>query len=80
MALPEYFSDSITLDRCTIFVNLKHTHIPADFTFIGLNGNVLKKCSGVCASYTCIGDEGYVRVEVKREDGTMAWIQPFWIE
>lgn len=50
------------------------------FKFIGKNGKVLKEEKGNEASYKVKGDEGYVRVEVYREDGARAWLQPFLIE
>ena len=53
------------------------------FRFIGKNGKILKEeqPSGPesPASYTIKGDEGYVRAEAFREDGAMAWTQPFFI-
>jgi hypothetical protein len=72
--------DLIDVDDSVITVNLKHTHIPAEFTYIGHEGRILKRCYGISASYDCTGTEGYIRVEVKREDGAAAWTQPFWIE
>ncbi|MGL4874498.1 MAG: hypothetical protein ACRC30_07610 [Clostridium sp.] len=50
------------------------------FKFIGKNGEVLKEEKGIESSYIIKGDEGYVRVEVYREDGAKAWTQPFFIE
>ncbi|MCR6515490.1 MAG: hypothetical protein ACRC1T_11455 [Clostridium chrysemydis] len=50
------------------------------FKFISKNGEVLKEEKGVKASYKVKGNEGYVRVEVYREDGARAWLQPFFIE
>lgn len=72
--------DSIEVNGSSITVELKHKHIPAAFYFIGLNGRILKQTIGNTSSYNCAIDEGYVRVEIKREDGAMAWTQPFWIE
>lgn len=50
------------------------------FKFIGENGKVLKEEKGIKSSYKVNGDEKYVRVEVYREDGARAWLQPFYIE
>lgn len=74
------FLDAIDVVNNVLTVELKHKHIPADFSFIGSNGLILKQSTGNAASYNCIGDEGYIRIEIKREDGAMAWTQPFWIE
>lgn len=73
------FLESIKLEDSTITIDLKHTHIPANFTFIGLGGKILKQSSGTSGSYTITGNETYVRAFVNREDGAMAWTQPFWI-
>jgi predicted metal-dependent phosphoesterase TrpH len=56
----------------------------AVFRFIGRGGALLKE-EGLGeteepVSYTLRGDEGFVRVEARREDGAQAWTQPFWIE
>lgn len=74
------FLESITVKANCLTLTLKHTHIPAHFAFIGCNGKLLKQCSGSSADYVFTGNEGYVRVQVSREDGAMAWTQPFWIE
>lgn len=50
------------------------------FKFIGKDGRVLKEEKGIKGFYRVKGDEGYVRVEVYREDGCRAWLQPFFIE
>jgi hypothetical protein len=50
------------------------------FSFIGKEGKLLAQHSGNGAFYTAKGDEGYIRVEVSREDGARAWTQPFWVE
>jgi hypothetical protein len=53
---------------------------PALIRFIGKNGTVLQEAVGRAASCSVRGDESYVRVECHREDGAMAWSQPFFIE
>ena len=50
------------------------------FKFIGKDGVVLKEETGNKGSYKISGNEGYIRVEVYREDGARAWLQPFIIE
>jgi hypothetical protein len=74
------YLDSIKTDSENIFIELSHKNIPAQFLFIGNEGKLLKQCSGTSASYSVNGNENYIRIEVKREDGAMAWTQPFWIE
>jgi hypothetical protein len=73
------FLNSIEVEEDTISIDIKHNKIPVTFRFIGQDGQVLKDEIGSSSSYTCIGKEGYVRIEMKREDGAMAWSQPFWI-
>jgi hypothetical protein len=74
------FLNSIKLKENVISVDIKHNKIPVVFRFIGKGGKVLKEELGSSSSYNCMGHEGYVRVEMKREDGSMAWSQPFWVE
>ncbi|MDU4911169.1 hypothetical protein [Clostridium baratii] len=50
------------------------------FKFIGKDGVTLKEEKGNKGTYEVKGDEGYVRIEVYREDGARAWLQPFVIE
>jgi hypothetical protein len=53
------------------------------FRFIGKGGKILKEEAAASpdtpVTYTLKGDETYVRVEASREDGAMAWTQPFWL-
>ncbi|MBK1810196.1 hypothetical protein JHL18_06040 [Clostridium sp. YIM B02505] len=63
-----------------LYLELKHHNIPAVFKFIGYQGKVLKETYGHEADYTLLGTEKYVRIEISREDGCMAWTQPFWLE
>ncbi|MHB0997674.1 MAG: CehA/McbA family metallohydrolase [Armatimonadota bacterium] len=48
------------------------------FNFIGKNGKLLSRKSGLKAEYKLTGsaDEAYVRVRVKANDQTAAWLQP----
>jgi hypothetical protein len=52
----------------------------AMFRFIGAGGKLFAEVQGPEASYVIQGNEGYVRVEVYREDGARAWTQSFFIE
>jgi hypothetical protein len=74
------FLDEIKVEESMILIEVKHIKIPVNFRFIGKNGRILKEEFGSAAKYECTGDEGYVRVEMKREDGAMAWTQPFWVD
>jgi hypothetical protein len=47
--------------------------------FIGSGGRLLKGVSARAGSYRVVGNEGYVRVEAIRDDGTRAWSQPFFV-
>jgi hypothetical protein len=47
--------------------------------FIGRGGQLLKTVSTSTGSYEVSGNEGYVRVEAIRDDGTRAWSQPFFV-
>ncbi len=47
--------------------------------FIGRNGRVLKIVTENMGRYQVSGNEGYVRVEAIRDDGTRAWSQPFFV-
>lgn len=74
------FLNQIKVEGNIINIEVKHIKIPVEFRFIGKNGRILKEEFGSISSYDCVGNEGYVRVEMKREDGAMAWTQPFWID
>lgn len=73
------FLNSITVDNSMISIKLKHPNIPVEFSFMGEEGKLLKHFIGSEGSYEVNGNESYVRVFMKREDGAMAWTQPFWI-
>jgi hypothetical protein len=69
-------------DGRTISVAAATPRVPGTvFRFIGKGGRVLKEEPAASAeaavSYTVNGNEGYVRLEAIREDGAMAWTQPF---
>ena len=44
--------------------------------FIGRGGRVLSEVGEASASYTYVGDEGYVRARILESNGRMAWVQP----
>ena len=44
--------------------------------FIGKQGRVLSEGTGLTATYTFKGDEGYVRAKVIESNGRYAWLQP----
>lgn len=44
--------------------------------FIGSGGRVLSEVGDASASYTYVGDEGYVRAKIIESNGRMAWVQP----
>jgi hypothetical protein len=76
--------DIEAIDNRTISLAAASSRVPGTrFRFIGKGGKVLKEETTtkpeLSVSYTLKGDEGYVRVEAAREDGAMAWTQPFWI-
>ncbi|MDT8718345.1 hypothetical protein IAI10_16890 [Clostridium sp. 19966] len=73
------FLDSIAIKDSSIEIKLRHPNIPVEFAFIGDGGKVLKQYTGNEGSYEIQGNEKYVRAFMRREDGTMAWTQPFWI-
>lgn len=72
------FIDKISAEEDTITVTAEK--LPVEFYFIGKYGEVLKRETGFSASYRCSGEETYVRVELRREDGAFAWTQPFFVE
>ncbi len=48
--------------------------------FVGRGGRLLKITTMSFGSYQVAGDEGYVRIESVRDDGTRAWSQPFYLD
>lgn len=78
-----YASSGVFLDEIGVknnTITVKAQKIPVEFYFIGKYGKTLKRETGISSSYTCSGEEAYVRVELRREDGAFAWTQPFFIE
>jgi hypothetical protein len=47
--------------------------------FIGRGGRLLKSVASSTGSFRVTGNEGYVRIEALRDDGTRAWSQPFFL-
>lgn len=74
------FLDEIGIRNNSIYLKLKHENIPAKFKFIGENGKIIYQCFGNEASYEFSNcTSSYIRVEARREDGSMAWSQPFYL-
>ena len=48
-------------------------------TFSGRDGEVLAEETGLSASYSIVGDEGYVRATVRSSSGGKAWTQPVFV-
>lgn len=48
----------------------------AEYRFVGAGGEVLAREVGQSASYRLAGDELYVRVEARNDDGSVLWTQP----
>jgi len=44
--------------------------------FIGRGGRMLSEVGEASASYTYVGDEGYVRAKIIESNGRIAWVQP----
>jgi len=47
-----------------------------EYRFVGAGGKELARSSGRSGSYTLRGDEPYVRVEARHDDGSVLWTQP----
>jgi hypothetical protein len=67
---------SLELRGRTIVVQAAAT---ATIRFVGRGGRALAAASGMTASYSIRGDEGYVRVELLAADGGRAWSQPYFV-
>lgn len=73
--------ENIKIENNIISLEIQDKRIPTvRFRFITRNGKVLKEVIGQEASYKIKGYEEYIRVEVEREDGVRAWLQPIYIE
>ena len=70
---------NISSDDSTITISASE---PSRVSFIGDGGKILYKANNVqIATYTVVGNENYVRAEVKSaKTGKTAWTQPFDIE
>lgn len=75
-----YASTGVIIDYIEVLDNVIHikTSLPVTFRFVGRNSKLLKEYFGTEADYKCKDTEPYVRVEMVREDGAMAWTQPFY--
>ena len=69
----------ISLECNTIKIQLEHD-IPAEFKLIGEQGRVIQVENGTEVSFKAETGDKYIRIEIKREDGAMAWTQPFFNE
>jgi hypothetical protein len=47
--------------------------------FIGKQGRILREVAEPTATYTIVGDEGYVRARVLESNGRYAWVQPIMV-
>jgi len=77
-----YASSGVFIEEIAVEDNeikIRAAKVPVTFRFIGKNGQVHYECFGFDGVYNCKGDEGYIRVELLREDGARAWTQPFYI-
>ncbi|MGL5151444.1 MAG: hypothetical protein ACRC7N_12830 [Clostridium sp.] len=73
--------DNIKIDNNIISLEIKDKRVPyVTFRYIGKNGVILKEEKSQNSSYEIQGNEGYVRVEVERNDGVRAWLQPIFID
>ena len=48
--------------------------------FIGKQGRILREVAEPAATYTIVGNEGYVRARVLESNGRFAWIQPVMVQ
>lgn len=79
-----YCSSGIYIEKINfcenkISIKLKH-NIPAEFRLIGTNGRLVEQKEGIEVDFDVVESEKYLRIEIKREDGSMAWTQPFFNE
>jgi hypothetical protein len=69
--------DDVRAEGKTITVTVKpDTWSKYRIQFIGQNGRVLREVAEPTATYTIVGDEGYVRARVVESNGRYAWVQP----
>lgn len=76
-----YASSGVFLEKINVQkegIDIKVKDVPAAIKFIGNNGKILYECYGNEGSFKFKGDEKYIRVEVVREDGAKAWLQPIF--
>ncbi|OPJ63078.1 hypothetical protein [Clostridium oryzae] len=72
--------DYISVEGSKICIKLQRKNLPVEFSFIGNNGEIIYRCFGSHAEFDCSScTSSYIRVEMKREDGAIAWTQPFWL-
>ncbi len=66
-------------DRLVIHILEQPGLFKYDTHFIGADGEILKSTTANPAVYDIRGGEGYVRANVVRSDGAVAWVQPRFI-
>lgn len=77
-----YCSSGVLIEKINIkddVITVRVKNVPVKFKFIGKDGQVYYSSIGMEKSYKVKGNEGYIRVELIREDGAMAWIQPIFL-
>ncbi len=76
-----YASTGVTINTIEVSDRIIRigTKLSVTFRFIGKGPVLLNEQTGSMAEYKCTGNESYIRVELIREDGAMAWTQPFYI-
>jgi hypothetical protein len=80
-----YASTGVELKDLQVASDRMHVEVrPTPFSryriqFIGKGGRLLSESTEPVATYTCRGDEGYVRARVLESNGRVAWVQPVMV-
>ena len=77
-----YCTSGVLIDKIDIqddVITVAANKLPVEFRFIGKDGQVYHQGTGMEKSYKIKGNEGYIRVELIREDGARAWMQPIFL-
>ena len=81
-----YASTGVILDDVVVSGSRLEVHIRPlgsfkfTTTFIGSGGRVLKKVHGPNAVFELEAPEAYVRARVEDSGGSVAWVQPVWVD
>jgi hypothetical protein len=78
-----YCTSGVLIDKIDIqddVITVAANKLPVEFRFIGKDGHIYYQGTGMENSYKINGNEGYIRVELIREDGARAWMQPIFFE